>query len=615
MTHFLAQAFIYLLAALVAVPLAKRFGLGSVLGYLLAGVAIGPPVLGLVEAGSVKQFAEFGVVMMLFLIGLELRPALLWRLRGPVFGLGGVQVLLTAGLVFACSFAFGTTWKAGLAIGLILAMSSTAIVLQSLAEKGLLKSRGGEACFAVLLMQDLAVIPILAILPLLSGAHSSDAASAHGHSMLGDLAPWLRTMITIGSVALIVLAGRYLVRPAFHILARAKLREMFTAGSLAIVIGIAALMEMVGLSPALGAFIGGVVLADSEYRHELEADIEPFKGLLLGLFFIAVGAGIDFKVIAAQPALVLGLVGGVVVLKFLVLMIVAKLGRLDTKDKLLFSFALAQGGEFCFVLLDLAGGQSVITGEQGRILTAVVALSMAITPLLFLVYERQVAPRFKRIKAEREPDKIDEKENPVILIGFGRFGHIVGRFIRNQGYGVTVLDNDAEQIELVAKFGSKTFYGDATRPELLAAAGAAHARLLILTLADTAKSTAIVEHVKRTYPKLQILSRSHDREGAYKLHQTGVDEIFRDTLGSSLDLAARALQLLGTRGHVAHRAAIIFKQHEIENVRQLSTMEDRDSEGFISEVRKHMKNLQQALEKDRTEHASAGETPWTPPGT
>ncbi len=613
MNHFLLQAFIYLLAAVITVPLAKRFGLGSVLGYLLAGVVIGPPLLGIVEADAVKHFAEFGVVMMLFLIGLELRPELLWRLRGPVFGLGGFQVLFTAASVAALSLLFHVSWQSAVAIGLILAMSSTAIVLQSLAEKGLLKTRGGEACFSVLLMQDLAVIPILAILPLLA----NHAPSTHDvtHNALGNLPKAVQALITIGSVALIVLAGRYVVRPAFHVLAQAKLREMFTAGSLLIVIGIACLMELVGLSAALGAFVGGVVLADSEYRHELEADIEPFKGLLLGLFFIAVGAGIDFSVIRAQPALVLGLVAGLVLVKLVILFILSRIAKVETKEGLLFAFALAQGGEFCFVLLDMASGQSVLDTHQTRVLTAVVALSMAVTPLLFLVYERLVAPRFKQIKPERAADEIDEKENPVILIGYGRFGHIVGRFIRSQGYGVTVLDSDADQVELVAKFGSKTFYGDATRPELLAAAGAANAKLLVLALADEEGSLKIVEHAKRTYPHLRILARAYGRQHADVLHRAGVEDVFRDTLGSALDMGANALRTLGFRGHSAHRASLIFKKHENEALKKLALREDdKDLDGYISAVRKHMHNLEQALQLDRGTHATIGDTAWMRPG-
>ena len=610
MTHFLGEAFIYLLAAVVAVPLAKWLGLGSVLGYLVAGVVIGPPLLGLVHAENVGHFAEFGVVMMLFLIGLEVQPSLLWRLRGPVFGLGGMQVLLTAGVVLAIAFAFPVSWKSGLGIGLILAMSSTAIVLQSLAEKGLLKSRGGQACFSVLLMQDLAVIPILAILPLLV---TGTTTVNETHGAFAALHPLLRMGLTIGSVGAIVLAGRYLVRPAFHILAHSKLRELFTAGSLLLVIGIAWLMELVGLSPALGAFVGGVVLADSEYRHEIEADIEPFKGLLLGLFFIAVGAGIDFGVVTSNPLLMLGLVLGLVLVKMLVLLLVARVGKLNLKDSLLFAFALAQGGEFCFVLLGTAASHHVLTTEETRLLTAVVALSMAVTPLLFLLFEKIVAPRFAERKTEREADVIDAKENPVILVGFGRFGHLVGRFLRLQGIGVTVLDNDADQVALVARFGVKTFYGDATRPELLKAAGAAHAKLLILTLADEEQTHRIVEHVQRTYPHLRIMARAHGRLHAASLFRSGLEDVFRDTLGSALDLGVEALRALGTRGHRAHRAAKIFRQHEEIGMRALAEV-DPESDGYVSEFRQHAKNLEKALQEDRQQHGAVIDAAWTPPG-
>jgi monovalent cation:proton antiporter-2 (CPA2) family protein len=419
----LYQAFVYLAAALIAVPLAKRLGLGSVLGYLLAGVVIGPFALRLIEGGGdVMHFAEFGVVMMLFLIGLELRPALLWQMRAPILGLGGLQVAGTAIVLGMAAILAGVTWKPALAIGLILAMSSTAIVLQSLGEKGALKTPGGEASFAVLLFQDVAVIPILAAMPLLATLPSVGTDTAHGPVGIAALPGWQRAALVLIAVAAIVIAGRFLLRPFFRYIAATQLREMFTATALFIVIGIAMLMHMLGLSPALGTFIAGIVLADSEYRVQLEADIEPFKGLLLGLFFISVGAGIDFSIMARQPVAIAGIVVAIVALKFLVLLALGRWFKLRLSDSFLFAFALAQGGEFAFVLLSFATREGVLPPETANLLIASVALSMAAAPLLLVVNERLVQPRFQSAKPRREADEIDEQENPVILAGFGRFG-------------------------------------------------------------------------------------------------------------------------------------------------------------------------------------------------
>jgi glutathione-regulated potassium-efflux system ancillary protein KefC len=469
---FFFQAFVYLMAAVISVPIAKRIGLGSVLGYLIAGIVIGPFVLGLVgeEGEDVMHFAEFGVVMMLFLIGLELQPALLWRLRGPILGMGGLQVGVTMVVIGGIAIAFGQTWQVGLALGMTLSLSSTAIVLQSLNEKGLMKTEGGQSSFAVLLFQDIAVIPMLAIFPLLA---MGDAVGGHddGHgSLIAHLPGWQQGLVVIALVASIVVVGRVLMRPVFRFIAGTRLREAFTATALLLVIGIALAMSACGLSPALGTFVAGVVLADSEYRHELESNVEPFKGLLLGLFFIAVGASIDFNLFGEQPGTIAGLVGGLVVLKFVILFVLGMVFKLPTSQNFLFSFALAEAGEFGFVLFSFATQNQVLPPDLANVMIVVVALSMLIAPLLMIINEKLVQPRFASTGPKREMDAMDE-ENEVIIAGFGRFGNVVGRLLKAQGIGTTVLDLDAEQIETLRHFGLKVFYGDAGRLDLLHSAG------------------------------------------------------------------------------------------------------------------------------------------------
>ncbi len=611
----LFQAFVYLLAGVLAVPVAKRLGLGSVLGYLFAGVCVGPAMLGLVGGGEsdVMHFAEFGVVMMLFVIGLELRPALLWRLRAPILGLGGAQVSLTAALVAGISLALGLPWPQAVVCGLILALSSTAIVLQSLGEKGLLKTRGGEACFSVLLFQDIAVIPILAILPLLANAAGAQAAGEAAHaSPISQWPGWAQALTTIAAVAGIITGGRFLLRPIFRFIATTRLREVFTATALLLVIGIALLMQVVGLSAALGTFIAGVVLADSEYRHQLEADIEPFKGLLLGLFFISVGAGIDFGLMANQPGLIATLVIGLIGLKFTALVVLGRGFRLEGASTLLFAFALAQGGEFCFVLLSMAGQLGVLDAAISKPLVATVALSMALTPLLLLVNEKFVQPRFRVPKIEREPDEIDEHENPVILAGFGRFGHVVGRLLRANGFGVTVLDNDPDQVETLAKFGLKSFYGDASRLDLLTAAGADRAKVFICAVDNDAQALKIIEMVQTSFPHLKIIARATSRQHAYELIQHGVTIVHRDTFASAVDLSVDALRVLGFRGHQAERAARLFKRHDERALREMVKLLG-DEQAYVSAARQHIVNLEEVLRADRGSFRGAGDAAWEPP--
>jgi glutathione-regulated potassium-efflux system ancillary protein KefC len=599
------QAFIYLLAAIVTVPLVKRLGFGSVLGYLAAGVVIGPSVLRLVGGGGdVMHFAEFGVVMMLFLIGLELRPALLWRWRGPILGLGGLQVAGTAIVLGTVALIAGFAWQSALAIGLILSMSSTAIAMQSLGEKGLLKTPGGEASFAVLLFQDIAVIPILAAMPLL--ASHARTVTSRSDSTIAGLAAWQQALLVLAAVAALVVAGRFLLRPFLRYIAGTRLREMFTATALFLVVGIALGMQWLGLSPALGTFLAGVVLAESEYRVQLEADIEPFKGLLLGLFFISVGASIDFSLTAREPAAIAVAVAGLLLLKFAVLFALGRRFRLKAGDNFLFSFALAQGGEFAFLLFSFATQQAVLTTETGKLLTAAVALSMAAAPILLAINEKFVQPRFQRPGPARKADEIDEHDNPVILAGFGRFGHIVGRLLRANGFGTTVLDHDADQVDTLRRFGLKSYYGDASRLDLLEAAGAERARLFVLAIEDEAKSLQIIKLVQRHFPRLRILARATSRQHAYELLRLGVTEVYRETLGSALDLSVDALRALGTPEDRARRIAEIFRQHDEASVREMAALEP-DTEAYASTARQHVRNLERALQSD-LEGARAGDS-------
>lgn len=593
----LLHAFIYLLAAVVTVPLAKRFGLGSVLGYLLAGVVIGPHVFGLVgsQAGDVMHFAEFGVVMMLFLVGLELQPALLWRMRTQLLGLGGLQVAGTAAVITAIGCALGLELRVSLAAGLILAMSSTAIVLQTLQEKGKLKTPGGEAAFSVLLFQDIAVIPILAILPLLAMDRSNMAAASEG---IAALPGWQQAIVIVAAVGGIVLAGRYVVNPLFRAIAKTQLRELFTAAALLLVIGVSLVMQKVGLSAALGTFVAGVVLANSEYRHELEADIEPFKGLLLGLFFISVGAGIDFALMKAQPGAIAGLVVALLLVKFLFLFGLSRVFKLATPEGMLFSFALAQGGEFAFVLLSFVVDHRVLTRAEAEPLVAAVAISMAVAPLLFVVNERWVQPRFARPRLPaRDADKIEAGDNPVIIAGFGRFGHVVGRLLRANGVGTTVLDLDAEQVEIVRRLGIKVFYGDATRLDLLQASGAARARAIVIAIDGEEKAVQLVELVQKHFPALKIFARAVGRVHAYEFQKRGVMTFYRETLGSSLDLGVDVLKELGMPEQEARSAALIFKQHDEQSVRDLARYWE-DDEAYFKNARQHIEAFEQMFASD-----------------
>ncbi|RIL06086.1 MAG: potassium transporter [Proteobacteria bacterium] len=609
-TGFFFQALVYLCAAVVAVPIARRLGLGSVLGYLLAGAAIGPFALGLVgrEGADVLHFAEVGVVMMLFLIGLELEAVRLWALRGALLGLGGIQVVATSLAIGVTALALGAEWRVALVAGLVLALSSTAIALQSLREKGLARTDAGERAFAVLLFQDLAVIPMLVLLPLL-GAHAAGAGgAAHGATAIDALPAWGRALATLAAVAAIVLAGRFVVPPLFRAVARSGVREAFTAAALLLVVAIVLLMQSVGLSPALGTFLGGVVLASSEFRHELEGDIEPFKGLLLGLFFLSVGASIDFGVVAANGASVAALVVGLVAVKAAVLLALGRAARLSAEQNLLFAAALAQGGEFAFVLFSLAAQGGVLAPEEADLLVATVALSMAATPLLLLGWERAVRPRFGARRAAREPDAID-REGPVILAGFGAFGSIVGRFLLANGVETVVLDADSDHVALMRGFGIRAYYGDASREELLRAAGAERARLLIVATGSLETMRKVIHTAKHDFPKLRVAARARSRVEAYELLDAGADAIYRASLDTALRSGADALRALGFPAYHAHRAAQRFRRHDEASWRELAAVR-RDERVFQSRARESLQLLERLLREERDVPDPVDDNAW-----
>jgi monovalent cation:proton antiporter-2 (CPA2) family protein len=613
---FFSQAFVYLAAAVIAVPIAKRIGLGSVLGYLLAGIVIGPFVLGFVgaEGEDVMHFAEFGVVMMLFVIGLELEPSLLWRLRAPILGLGGLQVAITGALVTGICLALGIPWKQSVAIGMIIALSSTAIVLQTLAEKGLLQTTGGQSAFSVLLFQDIIVIPMLAVMPLLSSGHVALTGEEHhaAETMISTLPGWARALAVLAAVLAIIGAGRYLLRPVLRIVAGTRMREVFTAAALLLVVGIALLMEQVGLSPALGTFLAGVVLANSEYKHELEANIDPFKGLLLGLFFISVGASIDFELIGAEPSTIIALTLAMITLKLVVLLGLSQLFRLPLDQALLFAFALPQVGEFSFVLLSFARQQGVLDSTFSDPLVAAVALSMAFTPILLVFNERVLQPRFgtKRVD-EREPDMIEER-NPVIIAGFGSFGSTIGRLLKSQGIGTTVLDHDSEQVELLRQMGLQVYYGDATRKDLLEIAGAAEAKLLVLDLDAVDTSLRIVKTVKKEWPHLAIYARAFEWRDSFALYEEGVDYVYREALDASLRMGGDVMRALGIRAYHAERAAQKFLKHDQESLRYLADMQREGQETFISAARERIEALHALLAADVQDDDLERDEGWDP---
>ncbi|EIC19585.1 monovalent cation:proton antiporter-2 (CPA2) family protein [Thiorhodovibrio frisius] len=625
MGGLLFHAFVYLCAAVIAVPIAKRLGLGSVLGYLIAGIVIGP-VIGLVgsETQEIQHFAEFGVVMMLFLVGLEVEPRLLWEMRARLLGLGGLQVAVTAGLIAAIALALGSEWRIAFAIGLIFSLSSTAIVLQTLNEKGLTKTEGGRASFSVLLFQDIAVIPMLALIPLLAlpelAGHGAAEAVAQGHgdamSLVAGLPGWAHAGVVLGAVAVVLLGGHFLSRPLFRFIADARLREIFTASALLLVVGIALLMTLVELSPALGTFLAGVVLANSEFRHELESDIEPFKGLLLGLFFITVGAGIDFDVLFGDFGMVLGLTLGLMVLKGSVLLGLTRLFQLDSRDGWLLTLGLAQAGEFGFVLLSFTVQNSVIPQDLAKTLSLVVALSMLLTPALFILYDKLVLPQLRSTGAA-QPDTIDE-QGAVVIAGNGRFGQIVNRLLVAGGVRTVVLDHEATVIDMARKLGIKSYYGDASRPDLLEAAGIKHAAAFVIAIDDPERAMEMVERVHRHYPGVRILARAFDVNHLYLLRKAGVDLAERELFEASLKLGAETLKVLGLHPFKVEKMVRAFRRHDESGLDQLYELWDENPDiarnrALHARARQHGEALAELMEADRLQLHDRSERGWTPP--
>jgi glutathione-regulated potassium-efflux system ancillary protein KefC len=560
--HWLALALVYLGAAVVAVPLARLLGLSAVIGYLVAGIAIGPWGLRWVtDAAAILHFAEFGVVLMLFLVGLELEPRRLWAMRRPIFGWGSVQMLGSAAMLAAVAVAAGGDARLALAAALGLAMSSTAIGLGVLAERNLMATTAGQGVLGVMLLQDIAAIPILALLPLL-------AAGGGGG---GD--GWWGAAKALAVVAAIVLGGRLLLRPALRWIARSRTPEIFTAAALLLVVATAALMEWVGLSMALGAFLAGVLLAESEYRRELETDLEPFKGLLLGLFFIAVGMSIDFAVVLAQPWRVAAIVLGCLLLKALVLLAMAKAMPVPLAERPVFVLLLAQGGEFGFVVFQAAASAGVIGAAQASLLVAAVALSMLATPLLLVAVDRWLAPALARRAAAAgpaPPPLHEPQDAPVIIAGFGRYGQIVGRLLYANGLSATVLEHDAEQVQTVGRFGWKVFYGDAGRLDLLRTAGAARARVFVLAVDDVEQSVAIAWLVREHFPRLVVVARARNVSHFVRLRQAGVTLIERETFDSALMSARSVLEAMGWPPHAARTQALRFRRHNLELLEQMA---------------------------------------------
>ena len=628
MNSYFIQAFIYLCAAVVAVPLAKRFGLGSVLGYLVAGVVIGP-IIGLVgtETQDIQHFAEFGVVMMLFLVGLELEPRALWAMRHRLFGLGGLQVLLTTLIVTGIGWLVGARWSVALTVGMIFSLSSTAIVLQTHNEKGLSRTDGGRDAFSILLFQDIAVIPMLALLPFLAlpdliskSQKLAEKTASHSQefSFLAHIDGWVYGLVLLAAIGIVVIAGYYLSRPLFRFVAASGVREIFTATALMLVIGIAALMNLVGLSPALGTFLAGVVLANSEFRHELEANIEPFKGLLLGLFFITVGASIQFSVLWHNLGWVLLIALGVILVKFLVLLILSVPFKIKGSDRWLVALSLAQAGEFGFVLLSFTAQNSVLPHNLVAILSLSVAMSMFLTPILFIIFEKVILPKFVVETNEGEADDIDETGS-VIIAGVGRFGQVVNRLLVANAIPTVVLDHESGQIENLRAIGTKSYFGDATRLDLLHTAGIEEARLMVIAIDDQDRAVNLVKQLRQAYPNLPILARAYDRGHHYALRCAGANVVMSETYHSALMMGTEALKVLGFHPFHAEQQRYAFLETEKLSKERLydTWKESTEDSKFNASYRELFIQLEEALavamRKERTDGHSNQERGWTPP--
>ncbi|MBT8089717.1 MAG: monovalent cation:proton antiporter-2 (CPA2) family protein [Gammaproteobacteria bacterium] len=624
MGEILLLAFLFLIAGVVAVPIASRLGLGSVLGYLIAGIAISPILKQLdVDVVSIQHFAEFGVVMMLFLVGLELEPRLLWSMRNKLLGLGGLQVGVTAALVMGIAMALGQPWSVAMAVGMVFALSSTAIVLQTLNEKGLMKSDGGQSSFSVLLFQDIAVIPMLAFIPLLALselASVANSAADDGHgtgmSLVDGLSAWQQFGVTIVAISAVIVGGSYLTRPVFRFIATAKLRELFTAVALMMVVGIALLMTLVGLSPALGTFLAGVVLANSEYRHELESDIDPFKGLLLGLFFITVGAAINFDLLFANFGQIIALTSGLILIKSSVLLALAYAFKITNANRWLFSLGLAQAGEFGFVLLAFTVANGVIPAPLADKLLLVVALSMLLTPALFILYDKVIAPRYAGAQA-READEIDE-DGSIIIAGVGRFGGVINRILLSAGYKTVVLDHHSEHLERLRAFDIKVFFGDATRPDLLHAAGIDNARMLIIAIDDREQAIEMVRYVVEHYPHIYIVARAFDRHHVYELWAAGCRDIIREHFDGSVRAARSALEALGHHPYDAERQTRGYVENDKVAMRELAGLYDPDipvheNTAYVERTKAILASHEDAMRQSMAGFGSRIERGWLPP--
>ncbi|GMQ28534.1 monovalent cation:proton antiporter-2 (CPA2) family protein [Algoriphagus confluentis] len=597
MDGFLFNSIIYILAAIVCVPIAKKLGMGSVLGYLIAGILIGPYVFGFIQDGQAGQdimhTTEFGVVMMLFLIGLELEPKNLWKMKDLILRVGLTQVLITILLIFALAMLLLDDWRTNLTLSMAMALSSTAIVLQSLKEKNELDSPSGKMSFGVLLMQDIAVIPILAILPLLAVAEPISSAESHG-SLLEHQPGWIQTLSIFGAIGLVILLGRFGFGPLLNWVSKTKLRELFTASALLIVVGIAFLMGLVGLSPALGTFLAGVILANSPYKHALESDLDPFKGLLLGLFFMAVGATINFNLILSNPGIILSVTLGVMLVKALVLIGIGKTKKLGFAENLGYAFGLAQVSEFSFVIYAFALQLGIIDGEVSDSLMAITALSMTFTPILGLILDKTILAKAQKKSTgeKREADTIEEK-NAVILCGFSHFGSTLGRFLRANGIEATVLDYNPDQVDLLRRMGFKVFFGDATRVDLLHSAGAENAKILISAVSSEETNKKLIEVCQEHFPHLELMLRAKNRMDAYEYMELNAKNIYREHLDTSIRMGEDALKKLGFRAYTIHRLAAQFKKYDEEALEVLVQYKNNREE-YISKVKKQI-DLQETL--------------------
>lgn len=597
----LFEAIVFLAGAVICVPIVKRLGLSSVIGYLIAGMLIGPYILGFVgqEGEDILEFAEFGVVVMLFIIGLEIKPRSFWEMRKLVLGMGAIQVCGSMGLAFAVLYGLGIEWKLSLTVSMAVALSSTAITLQTNKEKGLMQTSYGKSSFSILLFQDIIVIVMLGILPLLSNVSDSESTGEHGEhiNLIENLSVGSQTLAIILSIALIIVAGRYLIVPLLRIVAKSRVRELLVASALLIVVGISFLMELVGISPALGAFLGGVVLATSEFKHELESTLDPFKDLLLGLFFMAVGASINFVVIGDNPLMIAGLVIAVILIKALVLLLVGIIFKLKLDQRLLLIVGLSQIGEFAFVVLSFAFQLNIFEREQLDIMLVVTALTMTLTPILWMLNERLCLPNVGTKEAEKRPMDDIQKNHKTILVGFGHFGSTVGRFLRAHGIATTILDMDSNRVDFLRKMGFEVYYGDASRMDLLESAGIAEADYLICAIDNPEVVFGIVKKIKKKYPHVKLLVRAKNRYDAYDLHNLGIDHIYRESLDTSVLMASDVLNFMGFDKEAISSQAQKFIKLDIDSLKRLAGIQKNEKE-YIFKAKEEIAQQEKLMAED-----------------